>query len=140
MDVSSIFGSTAAAGTTNTRSTNKALDKDAFLKILVTQLSNQDPLSPMEDKDFIAQLAQFSSLEELQTLNTGATFGQASSLVGKNIYTTVTNSDGVKSEVYGKVTSAMTSGGKPFIEVNGSYVPYDEKVVVYDYSDPLTAL
>lgn len=136
MDISSIYGSTAATpAATGTRSTNNELDKDAFLKILVTQLSNQDPLSPMEDKDFIAQLAQFSSLEELQTLNTGSTFSQASSLVGKNIYTTVTNADGVKTEVYGKVTSAMTNGGKPFIEVNGSYVPYDEKIVVYDYSN-----
>jgi len=48
--------------TKNTGSSN--LGKDEFLKILMTQLQNQDPLNPMEDKEFIAQMAQFSTLEQ----------------------------------------------------------------------------
>ena len=48
---------------------NDNLDKDAFMKLLTTQLSNQDPLNPMEDREFIAQMAQFSSLEQMQSLN-----------------------------------------------------------------------
>ena len=46
-----------------------ALGKDAFLELLVTQLENQDPLNPTSNEDMIAQLAQFSSLEEMQNLN-----------------------------------------------------------------------
>lgn len=47
---------------------NSALGKDAFLKLLITQLQNQDPTNPMDDRDFIAQMAQFSSLEQMQNM------------------------------------------------------------------------
>ncbi len=52
---------------------DNSLDKDAFLKLLVTQLANQNPLNPIEDREFIAQLAQFSSLEQMQNLNKNIT-------------------------------------------------------------------
>jgi flagellar basal-body rod modification protein FlgD len=55
----------AASGSGNTN----ALGKDSFLKLLITQMQNPDPLSPMDNTTFLAQLAQFSSLEQMQNLN-----------------------------------------------------------------------
>jgi len=74
---------TAAAATTSTSSTsssttsaagsNSILGKDDFLKMLIAQMKNQDPMNPMDSTQYAAQLAQFSSLEQLQNLNTSMT-------------------------------------------------------------------
>ncbi len=47
---------------------NSELGKDAFLQLLITQLQHQDPTNPMDDREFIAQMAQFSSLEQMQNM------------------------------------------------------------------------
>jgi len=52
------------------RKTNNTLGKDEFLKLLIVQLENQDPTEPVDDTEFIAQLAQFSSLEQMTQMNT----------------------------------------------------------------------
>jgi flagellar basal-body rod modification protein FlgD len=64
--------------TNNTKKASSELNKDTFLKLLVTQMQNQDPLNPMEDREFISQMAQFSSLEQMQQLNTSMTASQTS--------------------------------------------------------------
>ena len=53
------------------RDTPKQLGKDDFLKLLITQLTQQDPTNPMKDQDFIAQMAQFSSLEQMKNISSG---------------------------------------------------------------------
>jgi len=58
------------------------LDRNAFLNLLLTQLENQDPLSPMQDHEFVAQLATFSSLEQLESLNSAM---QASLLMNQSV-------------------------------------------------------
>ena len=117
------------------RNITNELDRDAFLKILVAQLQNQDPLNPIEDQDFIAQLAQFSTLEQMQTLNEGFTFSQATGLVGHHVYAEFADENQQIRQVFGKVTSALAMGGQPYLEVNGWHIPYTSDVIVYGKDD-----
>ena len=83
------------ASATGSATGNQALGKDAFLQLLVTQLKNQNPLEPQDNGAFVAQLAQFSSLEGITTLNdtvsglasnyNSSQALQASSLVGRSV-------------------------------------------------------
>jgi flagellar basal-body rod modification protein FlgD len=66
--MSTVSTVTSAASTASTKET--AIGKDAFLKMLIAQLKNQNPLNPMDGTDFAAQLAQFSSLEQLTNMST----------------------------------------------------------------------
>jgi flagellar basal-body rod modification protein FlgD len=59
-----------AATRSATNELQQSLGKDAFLSLLITQLQHQDPTAPQADGEFIAQLAQFSTLEQLQQINT----------------------------------------------------------------------
>jgi len=83
-------------------SKTKTLGKEDFMKLLVAQLQNQDPLKPLDGTDFTAQLAQFSSLEQLSNLNTefknmglnqmAMNYAQSVNLIGKNVVTNSGNS------------------------------------------------
>ena len=64
---------TGADQTATATPKNNSLGKDAFLQLLVTQLQHQDPTQPQADGEFLAQLAQFSSLEQLQQMNQSLT-------------------------------------------------------------------
>jgi len=70
---------------TTTRTPNNDLDRDAFLNLLITQLRHQDPLNPMDDSQFIAQMAQFSTLEQMIQLNNTFERTQAFGMIGKII-------------------------------------------------------
>lgn len=59
----------SSSGSTTTQSATDSLGRNAFLNLLVTQLQHQDPLQPQADGEFLAQLAQFSSLESLQNIH-----------------------------------------------------------------------
>ncbi|WP_025690995.1 flagellar hook capping FlgD N-terminal domain-containing protein [Paenibacillus zanthoxyli] len=92
---------------------NQTLGKDQFLKILVTQLQNQDPMQPLQDKEFIAQMAQFTSVEQLMNISGQLTalnqsLGSVSGLIGKNVSWLDSSTSTQKS---GTVDSIVVSDG-----------------------------
>ncbi len=111
---------------------DQTLDKDDFLKILISQLTNQDPTQPMEDKEFIAQMAQFSTLEQMTNISQGFSklssvmnSAQAMNLIGKTV--DVQDGDGI---ISGQV-SAVTTGDYPQIRIGSKY---------YDFSNITTVM
>ena len=78
MAVDSVTGTTSATAVKSTTSAAATLEsdglgRDAFLQLLVTKLRNQDPTNPATDTEFLGQLAQFSALEQLTSINTAVT-------------------------------------------------------------------
>ncbi|MCI0183594.1 flagellar hook capping FlgD N-terminal domain-containing protein [Sulfoacidibacillus ferrooxidans] len=124
---------TATDGTTQTTTDNSQLGQNAFLQLLVTQMKYQDPLSPQSNTQFIAQLAQFSSLEQmtnvaqgqknvisdLQSLQTSQSMTSALQLLGA----TVSLTDGSGASVNGSVSSVQSSANGPTIMVDGTTYP-----------------
>ncbi|MDR1257539.1 MAG: flagellar hook assembly protein FlgD [Spirochaetaceae bacterium] len=112
---------------------NQSLGRDDFLKLLVTQLSYQDPTAPMEDKEFIAQMAQFSSLEQMTNMASDfsrlaeiITGSEANSAVGKSVE--LLEGDNV---VQGTV-KAVTRGGAPQVLVNGNYYQWSQVTKIFE--------
>jgi flagellar basal-body rod modification protein FlgD len=110
------------AGTTNTAATSKALGQQDFLKLLVAQLSAQDPLNPQKDTDYLAQLAQFSSLEQTKSMQTDLAqlrsdqqMTQAQALLGR----TVQIQTGADTTITGRVQAVQIDAGTPKLSVNG---------------------
>lgn len=114
-----------------------ALGKDQFLQLLITQLKHQDPINPVEDKEFIAQLAQFSSLEQMQNLNTTlgdmmlaqqklTALGQATNLIGKEVELFTKEGE----SLFGKVSGVQFRNGWPELMVNGKLYDFTEVVAI----------
>jgi flagellar basal-body rod modification protein FlgD len=115
-------GSSALNPISDKDASKNQLGKDAFLKLLTTQLQHQDPLNPMEDSEFMGQMAQFSTLEQITNMagaNTAMAdnlaFSKSVSLIGR----TVTYLDADKQPKTGKVDRVTTTDGKPALTVGG---------------------
>lgn len=132
MPISGVSGTTG----TGTAATAAAVSKsagslqDQFLTLLVTQLQYQDPLSPMDSTNFTAQLAQFSSLEQLTSINEGIETLAASqnslqnaylaNLVGKEVGYEGTAANGAATTLYGKVTGVSYDTKGTYFVVDGT--------------------
>ena len=128
------------------RNPSGVLGKDQFLRILVAQLSNQDPTQPLEDRDFIAQMAQFSSLEQMSNVaNELAMLRQAigisPDLIGKSItWITPSLGGGSPIEQSGVVSAITFRNGEQFAVVDQMEIALSQIVRIWQDqgSDPGT--
>jgi flagellar basal-body rod modification protein FlgD len=109
------------------------LGKDEFMKLLLAQLQHQDPMKPMDDQAFIAQVAQFNSLDRLSSLNTAVgslleaqQLTEASGMIGKVV--TALDADG--KNVTGAVTAAGVENGKAMLHIGSTKVGLDKVTAV----------
>ena len=133
---------------------NSALGKDAFLQLLVTQMQYQDPLNPQDNGEYLAQLAQFSALEQMtnvsdglanvstlvSNIDTSVLVGQLSNMIGKDVQwsvdSTSTDADGktttTTTQMEGTVTGVSISDGSPTIIASANGKTY--QVAIGDIS------
>ncbi len=111
-------------GTTGATGGNE-LGQDDFLKLVIAQLQNQNPLEPQKDTEFIAQMAQFDTLNQIRELNQAMTvmrglaeLSQASALVGKQVQAVTSAGQ----TVTGTVGSVSMVNGVPMLDVNGQSI------------------
>ncbi len=105
---------------------NSSLDKEAFLQLLVAQMKYQDPLEPTSNTEYISQLATFSSLEEMQNLNSTMEASQATNLVGKTVIMKVTQASGETTYVTGQVDYIVRENGNTYLSVNNGLYSLDD--------------
>lgn len=147
----------SSSSTLYSRDTSKdkpesAVDTEMFLKLLVAQLKYQDPLEPQKDTAFVTQLAQMTTLQEMQQMNASIQNTQAYDMIGKEIYAEVLNKDtGVTHGYFGLVESVVIKDGIPYAVVGNQAInlsdikqvfapgePVPEENVPEETSDPAT--
>jgi flagellar basal-body rod modification protein FlgD len=115
MPITSVSGTNATTQQESAQLPEQTLNQSDFLKLLVAQLSSQDPMNPVSDTDFIAQMAQFSTLQETTSMQESISSLQANSLLGQTVQ--VQNGQGQVDS--GVVSAVLFQSGSPELIVNG---------------------
>jgi flagellar basal-body rod modification protein FlgD len=128
------FGTTAAP----VRAPKQSMDGEVFLHLLVTQLANQDPSSPMDTNQMISQTTQLASMERMNTLSATQESSldlqqrlAASSLIGREITTAG------EPPITGVVTSVSFAGGAPVVTVGEQQIPYAQIIGIAAAAAPV---
>ena len=125
MNVNSTTSATSATNSTDSISgSQNVLDQKDFLQLLVTQMQNQNPLSPQSDTQMAAEMAQFTSLQQTSAMSSSLSMMQANSLVGSTVDLQIDS----QTATSGVVQGVFIQNGTPEILVNGA--PYTLSQVV----------
>lgn len=121
----------------------QSIGKDGFIQLLIAQLQNQDPLNPSSNEEFAAQLAQFSSLEQMQNLNQSfermasfSNLGNASTLIGKEVSYL---GEGNLETLTGMVDKVVIKDSAVHVEIGGELIPSEKIQTVAQAPAPAPA-
>jgi flagellar basal-body rod modification protein FlgD len=122
--ISGSSGSNSNAVSQALSANNSFVSQNTFLTLLITQLKNQDPMNPQDSSQFVAQLASFSSLEQMTQLNTNITQvleNSVTNMIGKTV--TVADQSTQSGFATGVVTGITYYKDGPAVKVNGKDFP-----------------
>ncbi len=125
MSISSIGSSTGSTSATPSVTNNQALGQQDFLNIMMAEMTNQDPMSPQDDTQFLAELAQFSTVNGVNTITQDMGQIQATSLLGKTV-TAMNMVNGVNTPVNGVVQAVSYTSSGVNITVNNQDIPLSD--------------
>jgi flagellar basal-body rod modification protein FlgD len=125
MQIGSTTSTTSAlqnGGTIKSQSQQGQIGMNDFFTLMAAQLQYQDPMNPTDDSQFMGQMAQFSSLEQLTSISSSLNFSLASSVVGKNVeFSHLNYQTGQTDTGTGVVSSVDVSGSTPTCLINGNW-------------------
>jgi flagellar basal-body rod modification protein FlgD len=131
--VSGSSGSNSAATVDPQQTGFNALTADSFLKILVTQLQNQDPTNPVSNEDLLNQISSLRALQSnielgqtLKSLSLNQQLASGTSYIGKAVTGTATGSDGKPTEISGVVDRVMIRNGSTLLGIGNQEVAVDK--------------
>lgn len=125
-EITSVSGQSDQSSAPVSTAAGHDLDRNAFLNLLITQMQHQDPMQPLEDRDFLAQLAQFSSLEQMQQMNqkmNGISQNGLSQLAAAYLGTVVTaQGPDDATPTTGTVTAVTLQNGQPMLSLGSTLI------------------
>jgi len=138
MSVSAVNSSSSTAAAAAAAAAKKTLGSEDFMKLLTVQMANQDPMSPMEDTAYIAQMAQFTSLNQTQTmvkemgyLRSDMQLQSATSMIGRSV--TVQTDKGT---VTGIPTAVTADTSSVYLTIDGANYTYGSVIKVAPVATP----
>ena len=135
MDVQSVSGAgeLTYAGATESKKSGISVDTETFLKLLVAQMKYQDPLEPQSNTEFVTQLAQMTSLSEMQSVRAALHSTQAYDLIGRTIYAEVVDAKTGETHAFGGVVDAVVMrSGVPYLAVGNAAIALSDVKFVFN--------
>ena len=133
--VNSANGLNFLSSSSSSSNSGLSVDTGTFLKLLVAQLQYQSPLDPQSNTDFVAQLAQMTSLQQMSGITSSIESSQAYNMIGKYIYAKVLNSNTGVTDCYaGTVDSVVVQSGVPYVVVGTTAIPVSDVAQVCNAS------